>query len=94
MMISAFNEALASERLPRKRDWLTASLCYAALSGAHVVASTPTIEIKTDGGAVVRFLDAETPQHPKAWKLIFDKKGNLVKTAVERAQISTIKPAP
>ena len=92
--LSVFNQALANERMPNEQDRLTAALCYAALSGAHVVPYSPTVEIGTDGGSVVRFIDVATPQRPQAWKLIFDKKGHLVKSAVKRAQVPIVKVVP
>ena len=92
--LSVFNQTLASERMPKEQDWLSVALCYAALSGAHVVPYSPTVEIGTDGGSVVRFIDIATPQRPQAWKLIFDKMGHLAKAAVERAQVPIVKVVP
>jgi hypothetical protein len=96
MIISAFNDILAHEKTAKKMDWLTAGLCYAALTGNQVVLSQPTenpaknafplemsplLEIGDDGITVVRFVDVAAPQRPKEWDLTFDKNGKLLTAA-------------
>lgn len=94
MSVLAFDRALAGEQKAEMGDQLTLSLCYAALVGAHVAVEAPTIEMEQDGGSVVRFIDAERPNRPEAWKLTFSKRGRLVRAGVRRAKSPTMRQAP
>lgn len=92
--MAAFNRAMASERAHEKPYWLSVSLCYAALSGAHIVPQTamadeggngaaawtitPSLRIANDGGAVAQFGVENAPGRFAAWELTFDKEGNVV----------------
>lgn len=94
LSIAVFNDLRVHENRGQKVDWLTAGLCYAALTGAQVVlpsaarANTrsnafvyqmdPLLKIGDRGAATVRFLDVERPQRPVEWSLDFDKTGRLL----------------
>jgi len=92
--IAVFNHARRSAQPGVKPDWLTTSLCYAALVGAHVsldqpnksddiaYAASPLIEIEEDASSKVRFIDQETPGRLEAWELTFNPKGELVRVSV------------
>ena len=75
-------------------DWLTLSLCYAALAGGHVraalVAGRPADEVypllapaklsvSRKGGAVVYFADGTHDVKPMEWELLFEQSGRLLK---------------
>lgn len=94
--IAAFNEIRAQEHLSGKPDWLTTSLCYAALAGTDVAlaeqkkgekatfsfAANPLLVIGENGSAAVQFMDVAQPGEPKSWSLNFDKKGKLLSVRV------------
>lgn len=80
-------------------DWLTLSLCYAALAGGHVraalIAGKPTDEVypllapaklsvSRKGGAQVYFADSTPGVKPLEWELFFAQSGRLLK--VSRAE--------
>ncbi len=107
--ISDFNLLRAQDNPGKKVDWLTTSLCYAALTGAHVVlprqaashsdvdvplGMNPLLQIAVDGSATVRIDDLEAPQRPKEWKLSFDKNGNLLHVAVIAVAPLKVTPLP
>lgn len=106
--IAVFNQARGDAQSGDKPDWLTTSLCYAALAGAHVsldqpdksetiaYAASPLIEIEEDASSKVRFIDQGNPRRLEAWELTFNPKG-----AIERVSIlgipalnATILPGP
>ena len=75
-------------------DWLTLSLCYAALAGGHVraalVAGRPADEVypllapaklsvSRKGGAAVYFADSTHEVKPMEWELLFAQSGRLLK---------------
>ncbi len=75
-------------------DWLTLSLCYAALAGGHVraalVAGKPADEVypllapaklsvSRKGGAAVYFADSTHAVKPMEWELLFAQSGRLLK---------------
>ncbi len=109
LTISAFNWIGAQEHPHKKMDWLTASLCYAALTGTRVVlpeqagnqpgadvplAMNPLLQVGLGGGAVVRFDDVEAPRQLKEWDLTFDNRGKLLQVAVTRVPALVVKPLP
>ncbi len=54
----------------------------------HVpVTMEPTLFLKPDGGAIVRFADVSTMPHPMEWSLIFDRKGTLMKATHSPASL-------
>ncbi len=109
LTISAFNSIRAQEDPHRKVDWLTTGLCYAALTGTHVVlprqagndkrgdvplGMNPLLLVGADGSAAIRFDDVETPEMTKEWKLTFDSHGKLLQVAVTPVLPFTIKSLP
>jgi hypothetical protein len=94
--IAAFNRIRTEEGSGASRDWLGTGLCYAALAGANPNAvslhlgtnetgelpatTPPTLLVRSDGGAFIRFVDIST-EHPIEWSMTFDSKGKLVKTS-------------
>jgi len=109
MTITAFNEARAHENTGKKMDWVTAGLCYAALTGNQVMLSrpamnpskdalqfesNPTLEIGDGGITVVSFIDVAAPQQPKAWELTFDKNGKLLTASNSRLLVPTVTLIP
>ena len=96
LAIAAFNRVRADEPASKPADWLSTALCYAALTGGHPDTSPlamkptdanlglsfpPTIEVQSDGGAIVRFVDAAAARQPMQWALTFNSKGKLLKVA-------------
>jgi hypothetical protein len=94
MTIAAFNRIQAEEQPGGAPDWLTMGLCYAALVGAQPGTATPqegtesrkfsvgagaVVEIRGEGGAVIRFTDAVEIHDPMDWAMAFDGKGRLLK---------------
>jgi hypothetical protein len=95
LTISAFNHIRAEEHPDRAPDWLGTGLCYAALAGGHPQAAmlsevkesqtkyptapTATLEVPTQGGAVLSFTDVSTSPKPMEWSMVFDSKGRLLK---------------
>lgn len=96
LTMAAFNRIRAEEGVGASADWLGTGLCYAALAGANPHAAEPkpgtiqsgdkpemippTLVVRTDGGAVIRFADASTVP-PMQWDMTFDGKGKLVKAS-------------
>ena len=93
MTIAAFNRIREEEGEGAAADWLGTGLCYAALAGANPqgaphaiaeetgdapVAIPPTLVVKSDGGAVIRFVDLST-DHLMEWNLTFANNGKLMK---------------
>ena len=96
LAIAAFNRVRADEPASKPADWLSTALCYAALTGGHPDTSPlakkpadanlglsfpPTIEVQSDGGAIVRFVDVAAAHQPMQWALTFNSKGKLLKVA-------------
>jgi len=96
LAIAAFNRIRADEPATKPADWLSTALCYAALTGGHPDTSPlakksadanlglsfpPIIEVQSDGGAIVRFVDAAAARQPMQWSLTFNSKGKLLKVA-------------
>jgi hypothetical protein len=94
LTISVFNHIRDEERSEGQADWLATGMCYAALAGAHPqvepgAESTEarrfrsgqpaSLEIPTEGGAVITFLDVAAIPKPMAWSMTFNGKGKLLK---------------
>gem|GEM_PF-5851590 len=75
-------------------DWLTLSLCYAALAGGHVRAALQAsvaadevypllapakLSVSRKGGAAVYFADSTHEVKPMEWELLFAQSGRLRK---------------
>ena len=75
-------------------DWLTLSLCYAALAGGHVRAALlpavpadevypllapAKLSVSRKGGAAVYFSDSTHEVKPMEWELLFAQSGRLLK---------------
>lgn len=99
MTMSALNHILAEEK-PAKPDWTGMAVCYAALAGAAgpdagslMLNRPPVLNLGLDGQATVSF---ETgTQHPREWRMIFDRKG-VLKKATHRAanELQVLNPKP
>lgn len=109
LSIAVFNQIRAHDHDRKKPDWLTTGLCYAAISGVHVALAVPLrggesdtyplvmhplIQVDSDGITEIRFMDAETPQQPKQWNLIFDQQGKLMKVTIDELTAPTIRLIP
>ncbi|MGD0480661.1 MAG: hypothetical protein ABSA42_10860 [Terracidiphilus sp.] len=94
LAVAAFNRIRAQEPAGPPPDWLSTSLCYAALTEprSEVSASSrpspeanlalsfpPTLEVGVDGESTVRFVNVAEPRQPMQWVLTFDPKGQLIK---------------
>jgi hypothetical protein len=94
LAVAAFNRIRAQEPASPPPDWLSTSLCYAALTEPRSEVSSsaspspeanlalsfpPILEIGLDGESTVRFVDAAEPRQPMQWALTFDAKGQLIK---------------
>jgi hypothetical protein len=94
LAIAAFNRIRAEEPASQPADWLSTSLCYAALTEPRLDVSTspspspeanlalsfpPTLEVGADGASTVRFVNVAEPRQPMQWALTFDAKGQLLK---------------
>jgi hypothetical protein len=94
LAMAAFNRMRAEEPNAQSPDWLSTSLCYAALTEPRLETSLtpqqapssnlalpfpPTLEVGQEGESTVRFVDVATPAQPMQWALTFDAKGQLVK---------------
>ena len=109
LTISAFNRIRAGEPASKSADWLSISLCYAALTGAHPelspmlnqssgtddsLAFPPTLQVETNGNSTVRFVDETEPRQPREWALSFDVKGQLLKVTEFPTPTFTIRQIP
>ena len=110
LTIAAFNRIRTEEGADESADWLGTGLCYAALAGANPqlgkaeavtsekgdAAATipPTLVVKSDGSAAIRFADVSSPQHPMEWNMVFDTKGKLVKATHAPASVPRFKKDP
>lgn len=109
LAIATFNRIRAEEPAGKLPDWLSTSLCYAALTeplaeislaagkapdATLALSFPPTLEVAADGESTVRFVNVAARQ-PMQWALTFDPKGQLEK--VERyptpSYSTTIVPA-
>jgi hypothetical protein len=93
LTIAAFNRIRREEGDKVSADWLGTGLCYAALAGANpqtpvVVGDDngetsgvlpPTLTIRVEGGAVIRFADVSTTPKSMEWTMTFDSRGKLVR---------------
>jgi hypothetical protein len=95
LTIAAFNRIRAEENADVPAGWLGTGLCYAALAGANPQARqleagsaengvipltiSPTLDVLTNGGAVIRFADVSATPRPMEWNMTFDGKGKLLK---------------
>jgi hypothetical protein len=93
--ISAFNHIRAEDHPGHAPDWVATGLCYAALAGANPQAEIlqsnqdgelrfpltlpPTLLIEQEGTAIISFNDTSDTLRPKQWKMVFDRKGKLLK---------------
>jgi hypothetical protein len=109
LAIAAFNRIRADDPATKPADWLSTALCYAALTGGHPDTSSlakksadanlglffpPTIEVQSDGGAIVRFVDAAAARQPMQWALTFNSKGKLLKVAHSATPLYAVKLVP
>jgi hypothetical protein len=94
LAVAAFNRIRAQEPAGPPPDWLSTSLCYAALTEPRSDVSSlpspapeanialsfpPTLEVAVDGESTVRFVNVAEPRQPMQWALTFDAKGQLIK---------------
>jgi len=94
LAVAAFNRIRAQEPAGPPPDWLSTSLCYAALTEPRSEVSSspspspeanlalsfpPTLEVGLDGESTVRFVNVAEPRQPMQWALTFDAKGQLIK---------------
>jgi hypothetical protein len=94
LTLNDFNHMVKEEPAGLSPDWLTSTLCYAALAGGHVraalVAATPADErypllapaklaVSHKGGAEVYFVDAAAPAGRSEWVFHFAQNGHLLK---------------
>jgi hypothetical protein len=94
LAMAAFNRIRAQEPARPPADWLSTSLCYAALTEPRLQVSTspssspaanlalsfpPTLEVGADGESTVRFVNVAEPRQPMQWVLTFDPKGQLLR---------------
>ena len=106
LAIATFNHLRADEPARKPADWLSTALCYAALTGGHPDTSPlakksadanlglsfpPTIEVESDGGAIIRFVDASTARQPMQWALTFSSTGKLLKVARSATPLYAVK---
>jgi hypothetical protein len=94
LAMAAFNRIRAQEPAAPPADWLSTSLCYAALTEPRLEVSAsshpspeanlalsfpPTLEVGVDGKSTVRFVNVAEPRQPMQWALTFDPKGRLIR---------------
>jgi hypothetical protein len=109
LAIAAFNRIRADETASKTADWLSTAWCYAALTGSHPEMSSlptksadanlalsfpPTLEVQSDGGAIVRFVDVAAARQPMQWALTFNSKGKLLKVARSAMPLYDVKLIP
>lgn len=107
--VAAFNHIRAEEASQENSHWLGNALCYAALAGAHPVASeghaepgspsipgglTAQLDVPARGGEQIEFFDDASAEHPAQWTLFFNRKGQVVKAIRKRADAMESKPVP
>jgi hypothetical protein len=94
LAIAAFNRIRAEEPNGPPPDWLSTSLCYAALTeprleialSPHQASDTnlalsfpPSLEVGQQGESTVRFVNVAIASQPMQWALTFDARSQLVK---------------
>ena len=94
LTLNDFNHMVREGGQGLSPDWLTLSLCYAALAGGHVPAAliagrpadevypllTPAkLSVSRKGGAAVYFADSTHEVKPMEWELLFAQSGRLLK---------------
>lgn len=95
--IDAFNHIRAEEHAGGTTPWVGIGLCYAALAGARLPMDPNG---QSDLANAQRFSSILTlagddgAPRPTEWKLTFDRRGKLVKSAVRDAAISAPKKVP
>jgi hypothetical protein len=109
LTIAMFNRIRAEEPASKNADWLSTSLCYAALTGAHPETSSspdspntaglsfafpPTLEIGNLGESTVRFVDVAAMPQPMQWALTFTPRGELEKVEQLASPPYQITPLP
>jgi hypothetical protein len=109
LTIAGFNRIRAEDKPEAAPGWLGTGLCYAALAGANPAAaqldamtgpkkypqaSSPILEIPSQGGAVIRFTDMSAKPQPMAWSLEFNGKGRLLKATHAPAGIRPEQAVP
>ena len=107
--VAKFNRIRADEPQNKSADWLATALCYATLAGARPEISPapkksenatpglsfpPTLEIGSDGGATVRFVDVASARQPTQWALTFNPQGQLLKVVHFPAPVYTVQQIP
>jgi len=109
LAIAAFNRIRAEEPKGPPADWLSTSLCYAALTeprrqvtllprrthdGNLALSFPPRLEIGREGESTVRFVDVARQSQPMQWALTFDAKDQLVKVMHFPAPVYVTKVLP
>lgn len=94
--IAAFNWLRTHEAPIMHPDMVTLGMCYAALTGAHVVlpgeasnggVQMPwSLQINEKGASLLRFQDIESATKPQLWELSFDRDGELREASVIRVR--------
>lgn len=107
LTLNDFNHMVKEGGTGVSPDWLTLSLCYAALAGGHVraalVAEKPADEVyplfapaklsvSGKGGAAVYFADSTHDVKPMTWELDFAQSGRLMKVRHVEAKGLVEKP--
>jgi hypothetical protein len=108
--ISTFNHIRDEENPGQAPDWLGVALCYASLAGGHPQAAqvndhperekyplpgAALLEVGSEGGAELTFIDVSSPARPMKWTMTFDAKGRLVKGGhfpAQLLQVSMVHP--
>lgn len=107
--VAAFNHIRAEEVGQTNSHWLGNALCYAALAGAHPMASginspqgvdsiqpplTAQLNVSVHGSEQIEFFDDKNAAHPTQWTLFLNHKGQVVKATRKRANAIESKPVP
>jgi hypothetical protein len=94
LTLNDFNHMVQEGGTGVSPDWLTLSLCYAALAGGHVRAALlaekqsdevypllapAKLSVSGKGGAAVYFADSTHGVKPMEWELLFAQSGRLLK---------------
>lgn len=101
--VAIFNQIRKEENATQKPDWLGIGLCYAALAGANpntvmqngtANGMPPVLQVQTDGGAIIRFVDEPLHQHPVQWAMVFNENGILLKVARSSLDLPRARAVP
>lgn len=107
--IAVFNQLRNEEKAKNAPSWVGLGLCYAALAGANPVAvplsdvslhggfpvaTSPTLEIPVEGGAIVHIADASARPRPLVLNMTFNKQGRLLKVDGAADEVMNRKPLP